>query len=76
MTILQLLGLIAIICLFAVCVAISLSRRPLPDINSDDDVLRLLKDGKRIDAIKAYRQLHKCDLKAAKQFLDCCDKAH
>ncbi|BBA36416.1 secreted nucleic acid binding protein [Methylocaldum marinum] len=47
-----------------------LNRRKIPNIKTDEDVLELLSAGKRIKAIKAYRQLHKSSLKVAKAFID------
>lgn len=43
------------------------------DVNgpaTDADIQRLLQTGRKIDAIKVYRRLHRVDLKAAKDAVD------
>ena len=37
---------------------------------TDADIQRLLQTGRKIDAIKVYRRLHRVDLKSAKDAVD------
>ena len=43
---------------------------PPPGQGSDADVERLVALGRKIDAIKLYREIHRCDLKSAKDAVD------
>ena len=43
---------------------------PPPGQRSDADVERLVALGRKIDAIKLYRELHRSDLKTAKDAVD------
>jgi ribosomal protein L7/L12 len=43
---------------------------PPPDQGSDADVERLVALGRKIDAIKLYREIHRSDLKTAKDAVD------
>jgi ribosomal protein L7/L12 len=45
-------------------------RYPPPGQGSDDDVERLVALGRKIDAIKLYREIHRSDLKTAKDAVD------
>lgn len=69
MTFIEFIELIITVSALAVVVALSLSHRPVQDARSDEDVINLLKSGRRIDAIKAYRQLHQCGIKQALSFI-------
>lgn len=40
------------------------------DIITDNDILEKLKEGRKIEAIKLYRELHKVGLKEAKEAID------
>jgi len=37
---------------------------------TDEDILQMIKDGKKIQAVKMYRQLHNLGLKEAKDAVD------
>ena len=54
----------------AVLLTFFLNKKTLPNISSDKDVLMLLHQGDRLNAIKAYRQLHGVSLKEAKSFIE------
>jgi ribosomal protein L7/L12 len=41
-----------------------------PDTATDGDVARLVSAGRKIDAIRVYRRLHRTDLKTAKEAVD------
>jgi ribosomal protein L7/L12 len=41
---------------------------------SDADIDQLIREGRKIEAIKAYRLLHGCDLKDAKDAVDAREK--
>jgi len=43
---------------------------PPPGQGSDADVERLVALGRKIDAIKLYREIHRTDLKSAKDAVD------
>jgi ribosomal protein L7/L12 len=43
---------------------------PQPGAASDEDVLRLLRLGHKIDAIKCYREVHGVGLKEAKEAVE------
>lgn len=49
---------------------ILLSPGPIPNVNSDEDVITFLRNGDKLKAIKAYRQLHGANLKQAKHFVE------
>lgn len=66
------IGIVGITIVIATIVLV-LNRKAIPDIDSDNDVLDILRSGDRIKAIKAYRQLHGTGLKEAKKFIDNCD---
>jgi ribosomal protein L7/L12 len=46
------------------------SLHPPPGQGSDADVERLVALGRKIDAIKLYREIHRSDLKTAKDAVD------
>jgi ribosomal protein L7/L12 len=51
--------------------AASSQRVAAPVVPVTDELIRsLVAQGSKIDAIKAYRQRHRCDLKEAKQAVD------
>lgn len=70
MTFVELIISVIAIAAIIVLLASFLSRKTVPDISSDDDVLNLLRQGDRLSAIKAYRQLHGVSLKEAKIFVE------
>lgn len=45
-------------------------RYPEPGTATDADVLRLVREGQKIMAIRCYRELHRVGLKAAKEAVD------
>lgn len=47
-----------------------LSRKTVPNVTCDEDVIAILKSGDKLKAIKAYRQLHGASLQKAKEFLE------
>ena len=49
-------------------------RRPPPGQATDADVERFLLAGRKVTAIKLYREVHKVDLKAAKEAVDELDR--
>jgi len=50
------------------------SRTDIPLNPTDADVDRLIMEGRKIDAIKAYRKIHGSDLKDAKDAVDAREK--
>ena len=46
------------------------NRTPVPNVENDRDVVRIAKNGDRVMAIKAYRQLHGVGVKEATAELD------
>ena len=46
------------------------TRRPNPDDATDADVEALIREGRKLTAIKLYREIHKVDLVTAKTVVD------
>ena len=62
-------GLLVIVVLRARAVSVDGSL-PDPETATEADLRQLLLAGRKIDAIKVYRRLHRVDLKAAKEAVE------
>jgi len=70
MTFLEFILLILLVSVIVAIITVFLNRKRLPNIDTDEDVLEILKKGNKTKAIKAYRQLHGASLKEANHFLE------
>ena len=70
MNFIELIALLIIITAVITVATLLINRKPVLNINSDDDIIKLVEDGEHLTAIKAYRQLHKTNLKTAKHFVE------
>lgn len=70
MNFLELIALLIIITAVITIATLLINRKPVLNIHSDDDIIKLVEDGEHLTAIKAYRQLHKTSLKTAKHFVE------
>jgi ribosomal protein L7/L12 len=72
MTFTELVLVVIVLAAIVSIITVFLNRRALTNVESDEDVIRLLNQGERRLAIKAYRQLHGVGLKSARRFVDSC----
>jgi len=67
MTFIELILLVIAAIIIVTIIALIINRKPIPNINSDKDVIFVLQSGDKLKAIRAYRQLHGVGLKEAKE---------
>ncbi|MFO0625534.1 MAG: hypothetical protein U0325_07935 [Polyangiales bacterium] len=57
------------------CGVTFVARAPGVPTGSDPELVRLLRAGKKIDAIRVYHQAHKCGLKEAKDAIETLERS-
>jgi len=67
MSFLELLLATVVIALIVTVFALIINNKAVPGISCDDDAVDLLRKGERLQAMKAYRQLHGVGVKEAKK---------
>ena len=70
MSFIELITCVALTAAIVSVITLSLNRKKVDDIRSNEDILNLIRKGEHLKAIKAYRQLHGSNLKEAKAFVD------